>query len=142
MTFGEAWGWGASKEECRRMFDAYVEAGGNFVDTACNYTDGESEQMVGTLTESDCERFVIATKCRSARDVTTERGREPPQEPRPDSRRASAPALDYVDLLWLHMWDGMTPVEEVVPRSTISSRRGRCCTSASRTRLHGWCRAQ
>ena len=43
MTFGEAWGWGASEEECRRMFDAYVEAGGNFVDTACNYTDGESE---------------------------------------------------------------------------------------------------
>lgn len=43
MTFGEAWGWGASAEESRRIFDSYVEAGGNFVDTACNYTDGQSE---------------------------------------------------------------------------------------------------
>ena len=62
MTFGEAWGWGASEDECRRIFDAYVEAGGNFVDTACNYTDGQSEEIVGALTESDRERFVIATK--------------------------------------------------------------------------------
>ena len=44
MTFGEAWGWGASEDECRRMFDAFVEAGGNFVDTAGNYTDGQSEE--------------------------------------------------------------------------------------------------
>ena len=45
MTFGEAWGWGASKDECSRMFDAFVEAGGNFVDTASNYTDGQSEEI-------------------------------------------------------------------------------------------------
>ena len=62
MTFGEAWGWGASKEECGRIFDAFVEAGGNFVDTACNYTDGESEEIVGELVESDRDHFVVATK--------------------------------------------------------------------------------
>ena len=46
----------------RRILDAYVEAGGNFVDTACNYTDGQSEELVGAFTASDRERFVVATK--------------------------------------------------------------------------------
>ena len=47
MTFGEEWGWGASKEESRKIFDAFAEAGGNFVDTANKYTDGTSEKYVG-----------------------------------------------------------------------------------------------
>jgi predicted oxidoreductase len=47
MTFGEDWGWGAPPDECRRMFDAYAEAGGNVIDTAVNYTDGASERIVG-----------------------------------------------------------------------------------------------
>ena len=62
MTFGEAWGWGASKDECRRIFEAFVEEGGNVIDTACNYTDGQSEEIVGELVERDRERFVVATK--------------------------------------------------------------------------------
>jgi aryl-alcohol dehydrogenase-like predicted oxidoreductase len=62
MTFGEAWGWGASQDSCRRMFDAFVEEGGTFVDTACNYTDGQSEEIVGELVEGNRERFVVATK--------------------------------------------------------------------------------
>src|SRR5436190_905681 len=47
MTFGEDWGWGASKEESRRIFDLFAEAGGNFVDTANNYTNGTSERFLG-----------------------------------------------------------------------------------------------
>ena len=62
MTFGEAWGWGASTDECRRIFEVFVDAGGNFVDTASNYTDGQSEEIVGALTGADRGRFVIATK--------------------------------------------------------------------------------
>ena len=62
MTFGDAWGWGASEEKSGRIFDAFVEAGGTFVDTACNYTDGQSEEIVGALVERDRERFVLATK--------------------------------------------------------------------------------
>ena len=62
MTFGEAWGWGASRDECSRIFDTFVEAGGNFVDTASNYTDGQSEEIVGELVASDRDRFVVATK--------------------------------------------------------------------------------
>jgi aryl-alcohol dehydrogenase-like predicted oxidoreductase len=62
MTFGETWGWGASKDESRKIFDAFAEAGGNFVDTANNYTDGTSEEYVGELVGSDREHFVLATK--------------------------------------------------------------------------------
>ncbi|HYI75605.1 MAG TPA: aldo/keto reductase [Gaiellaceae bacterium] len=116
MTFGETWGWGASEAECGRILEAYVEAGGNFVDTACNYTDGQSEEIVGALTEADRERYVLATK------YTLTGRREDPNAGGNQRKNlvhtleASLRRLrtDYVDLLWLHMWDGMTPVEEVL----------------------------
>ncbi len=62
MTFGPEWGWGASKEESRRIFDAYVAAGGNFIDTANRYTEGTSERFVGEFIAADRGRFVVATK--------------------------------------------------------------------------------
>jgi aryl-alcohol dehydrogenase-like predicted oxidoreductase len=62
MTFGEEWGWGASKDECRKIFDAYVNAGGNFIDTANKYTEGTSEKYIGEFISSDREQFVLATK--------------------------------------------------------------------------------
>ena len=105
MTFGEAWGWGASEEECRRMFDAFVEAGGNFVDTACNYTDGQSEEIVGSLVATDRGRFVVATKY-----TLTSRGDDPNaggnhRKNMVQTLEASLRRLgtEYVDLLWLHM---------------------------------------
>jgi aryl-alcohol dehydrogenase-like predicted oxidoreductase len=116
MTFGETWGWGASKEESGRMFEAFAEAGGNFVDTACNYTDGESESILGELLQAERERFVVATK------YTLSMRRDDPNAGG-NSRKNMVQTLesslrrlrtDYVDLFWLHMWDGMTPVEEVV----------------------------
>jgi aryl-alcohol dehydrogenase-like predicted oxidoreductase len=116
MTFGDAWGWGAAEEESRRIFDAYVEAGGNFVDTACNYTDGQSEELVGSLTEPERERFVIATKYTlTARPGDPNAGGNH-RKNLVQTLEASLRRLrtDYVDLLWLHMWDGMTPVHEVV----------------------------
>jgi aryl-alcohol dehydrogenase-like predicted oxidoreductase len=62
MTFGEDWGWGANKDESRKMFDAFTTAGGNFIDTADGYTNGTSEKMVGEFAAADRERFVIASK--------------------------------------------------------------------------------
>ena len=116
MTFGDAWGWGASAEASRRIFDAYVEAGGNFVDTACNYTDGQSEEIVGALVEPDREHFVLATKytLTSRKDDPNAGGNH--RKNLLQTLEASLRRLrtDYVDLLWLHMWDGTTPVEEVV----------------------------
>src|SRR5947207_15222379 len=62
MTFGEKWGWGASLEESRRMLDLYLDRGGNFVDTASNYTDGQSETFLGEMLGDRRERIVLATK--------------------------------------------------------------------------------
>ena len=115
MTFGEAWGWGASKESCSRMFDAFVEEGGNFVDTACNYTDGQSEEIVGELVESNRERFVVATKytLTARRDDPNAGGNQRKNLVQTLETSLRRLRTDYVDLLWLHMWDGMTPVHQV-----------------------------
>jgi aryl-alcohol dehydrogenase-like predicted oxidoreductase len=77
MTFGEQGGVGAPPEECRRMVDAYADAGGNVIDTASNYRGGLSETIVGELLEGRRDRFVLAT----TRPVRPQRRREPPQEP-------------------------------------------------------------
>jgi aryl-alcohol dehydrogenase-like predicted oxidoreductase len=116
MTFGEAWGWGASKAECGRIFDAYAEAGGNLVDTACNYTDGQSEEIVGELVESERERFVVATKytLSGRRDDPNAGGNHRKNLVQTLDTSLRRLRTDYVDVLWLHMWDGLTPVEEVV----------------------------
>ncbi len=116
MTFGETWGWGASKDESRRIFDAFAEAGGNFVDTANNYTDGTSEEYVCDFVASDREHFVIATKytLSTRRDDPNAGGNH--RKNMVQALEASLRRLrtDYVDVLWLHMWDGLTPVEEVL----------------------------
>jgi aryl-alcohol dehydrogenase-like predicted oxidoreductase len=117
MTFGDDWGWGAPKEESRKIFDAFAEgAGGNFIDTANNYTNGTSEKFVGEFMRSDRDHFVIATKY-----TLTERRTDPNfgGNHRKNLRRSVEGSLqrlgtDHIDLLWLHMWDGMTPVEEVM----------------------------
>jgi aryl-alcohol dehydrogenase-like predicted oxidoreductase len=62
MTFGEEWGIGAPREVCRRPYEAYRTAGGNFIDTADKYTDGCSEQIVGELIAPERDQIVLATK--------------------------------------------------------------------------------
>jgi aryl-alcohol dehydrogenase-like predicted oxidoreductase len=116
MTFGDAWGWGAAKDESRRIFEAFVDAGGNFVDTASNYTDGQSEELVGEFIARDRERIVLATKytLTARRDDPNAGGNSRKSMLRTLDGSLRRLGTDYVDLLWLHMWDGMTPVEEVV----------------------------
>jgi aryl-alcohol dehydrogenase-like predicted oxidoreductase len=116
MTFGDDWGWGAAKEESLKMFGAFAEAGGNFIDTANNYTNGTSEKFVGEFTKADRDHFVIATKYTLSEFATDPNfgGNH-----RKNMRRSVEGSLkrldtDHIDLLWLHMWDGMTPVEEVM----------------------------
>jgi aryl-alcohol dehydrogenase-like predicted oxidoreductase len=116
MTFGEDWGWGASREESSRIFDAFSAAGGNFIDTSNNYTNGTSEKYLGEFIASDREHYVLATKY-----SLTERKPDPNfgGNHRKNLLRSLEGSLRrlktaYVDLLYLHMWDGMTPVEEVM----------------------------
>jgi aryl-alcohol dehydrogenase-like predicted oxidoreductase len=116
MTFGEDWGWGASEEECRRIFGRYLEAGGNFVDTASNYTDGTSEEIVGRLVAPERERFVVATKytLTARADDPNAGGNHRKNLVQSLERSLRRLGTDYVDLLWLHMRDGITPIDEIV----------------------------
>jgi aryl-alcohol dehydrogenase-like predicted oxidoreductase len=116
MTFGDDWGWGAPKDESKKMFDAFAQAGGNFIDTANNYTNGTSEKFIGEFTKANRDHFVIATKY-----TLNEFATDPNfgGNHRKNMRRSVEGSLrrldtDHIDLLWLHMWDGMTPVEEVM----------------------------
>ena len=81
MTFGEQGGVGAPLEECRKMVDAYLDAGGNVIDTAINYRGGSSEETVGELIVGRRDRLVVATKFTVTRDPTDpERRRQSSQE--------------------------------------------------------------
>jgi len=66
MTFGDDWGWGAAKDEARRIYDYYREQGGNFIDTANMYTNGSSEQFVGEFIAGHRSEVVLATKYTNA----------------------------------------------------------------------------
>ena len=101
MTFGEEWGWGASKEESRRMFDAYAELGGNFIDTANGYTDGTSERYVGEFVKEERSRFVVATKYTFSSKPGDPNSGGNHRKNMAQALEASLKrlALDYVDLL-------------------------------------------
>ncbi len=116
MTFGDDRGWGASPAESRRIFDAFAEAGGNFIDTADIYTEGNSEKLVGEFVAGDRERFVLATKYSNSFPLGDPNAAGNHRKNMVQSLEASLKRmqLDYIDLYWLHAWDFMTPVEEVM----------------------------
>lgn len=116
MTFGTDWGWGADEAECGRIVAAYRDAGGNFLDTASNYTNGSSERIVGELTAGDRDRWVIATKYTLTLDVDDPNagGNHRKSLVRALEQSLRRLRTDYVDLLWLHMRDATTPIEEIV----------------------------
>lgn len=116
MTFGEEWGWGADKEESRKIFDAYAEAGGNFLDTANFYTKGTSEKMIGEFIQAERERFVVATKYTLYNRQGDVNACGNHRKNLVQSMEASLKRLnvDFIDLMYLHMWDFTTPVEEVL----------------------------
>jgi aryl-alcohol dehydrogenase-like predicted oxidoreductase len=116
MTFGTDWGWGSDEADSRRIFDTYVDRGGNFIDTANQYTNGTSERFVGAFSKGRRDRLVLATKY----TITTR-----PDDPnaggnhRKSMVRSVEESLerlqtDYIDLLYLHAWDFTTPVEEIL----------------------------
>src|SRR5258708_4242294 len=128
MTFGDAWGWGASKEEATRQFDLFAAADGNFIDTSVNYTDGQSETILGDLLKADRAHFVVATKF----SLTNVKSRDPNSggNSRKNMRQSVERSLkhlqtDYIDLLYLHAWDHMTPIEEVLRGMDDLVRQGK-----------------
>ncbi len=116
MTFGEEWGWGSNHEESRAVFDAYVEAGGNFLDTADGYTNGTSEKLVGEFIGGKREQFVVATKFsfNSRHGDPNAGGNHRKNMTQALNGSLQRLGIDYVDLYWMHAWDELTPVEEVM----------------------------
>src|SRR6202023_322215 len=116
MSFGDEWGWGSPKAEAQKVYETYREAGGNVIDTANFYTGGTSEKFVGEFIKGHRDSGVLATKYSTA---------APGNDPNPagNHRKSMMQALeaslkrlqtDYIDLYWVHIWDGITPMEEVM----------------------------
>jgi len=129
LTFGTEWGWGSPRDTAIQILARYRDAGGNFIDTADGYTNGTSESIIGDyLKETGTrDRVVLATKFTMA---------AAPGDPnsggngRKNIHRAVDASLrrlqtDYIDLYWLHAWDGLTPVEEVMSTLTDLVRAGK-----------------
>src|SRR5499425_661074 len=129
MTFGTEWGWGAEESVSRSLLDRYIEAGGNFIDTADGYTGGKSEEMLGKfIAERKLrDRIVLATKFTFSGDAANPNAGG---NGRKNIHRALEGSLrrlqtDYIDLYWLHAWDGLTPVEEVLSTLDALVRAGK-----------------
>jgi aryl-alcohol dehydrogenase-like predicted oxidoreductase len=129
MTFGTEWGWGSPKEAAHEMLARYLDQGGNFIDTADGYTGGTSEAFIGEyfVQAGGRDRAVLATKYTLGAS---------PGDPNSggNGRKAMVRALegslrrlrtDYVDLYWMHCWDTMTPVEEVLETYADLIRQGK-----------------
>ena len=127
MTFGVA-RWGMEKPETEAVFDAYVEAGGNLIDTADVYAAGRGEEMLGSMIQDRGlrDRLVLATKSGFAAGQGPHAGG--------NSAKAIHTALegslrrlrtDYIDLYWIHIWDGLTPPEELLETMSNLVRSGR-----------------
>lgn len=127
MIFGDARAVGATPQESRTIFDAFVEAGGNFIDTANAYANGTSEQLVGEFVQRERERFVLATKYTLNRRASDPNGGGNHRKNLVHSLEASLKRLktDYIDLYWLHAWDFLTPVEEIMRALDDQVRAGK-----------------
>lgn len=104
---------GASKEEAKKLFDLFMTRGGNFIDTANVYQNGTSEKYVGEFISSERERFVLATKYTMTTNPNDPNASGNHRKNLVHSVDASLKWLNthYIDLLWVHLWDPMTPVE-------------------------------
>lgn len=130
MTFGEDWGWGSTPEDSTAILDAYIDRGGNFIDTANIYTKGHSEHIIGehlAKSPGKRDRLVIATKCT---------GNMIPGDPNGGGggRKSLINAVDeslrrlktdHIDLLWSHFWDIHTPIEEMLSTFNDMVRAGK-----------------
>ncbi|MBB5609099.1 MULTISPECIES: aldo/keto reductase [unclassified Janthinobacterium] len=118
MTFGEDWGWGSSPAESEAILSAYLEQGGNFIDTANLYTNGHSEKIIGDFfaRRKGRDRSVIATKFFGNLHAGDPNGGGNGRKAIIEQCEASLRRLqtDYIDLYWIHNWEPSTPIEETM----------------------------
>lgn len=125
-TFGNI-EWGCDEAESDRVLGQYLDRGGNFLDTANKYADGNSEKTLGTLLRGKRDRVVLGTKFSATMDDTDPNGAGNQRKNLVQSLEASLRRLrtDYVDILWVHAWDGVTPVEELMRALDDQVRAGK-----------------
>ena len=127
-NFGTGWGHGATPEEAEAIFNAYADAGGNFIDTADIYQFGQSEELIGRLLLGRRDEFILGTKFSNGSSPDANRlvtG---------NSRRAMVASVeaslkrlktDRIDIYWVHQPDGVTPTEELVRGFEDLARSGK-----------------
>ena len=127
MTFGDDWGWGASKNESRKVYETFLEAGGNFIDTANVYTEGSSERFLGEFMAEHREKVVLATKYTLSGALQDPNSAGNHRKSMMQAVEASLKRLktDYIDLYWLHCWDFFTPVDEIMRAFDDLVRQGK-----------------
>src|SRR6202522_1317386 len=127
MTFGDEWGWGSPKAESQKVYEAYREAGGNFIDTANFYTGGTSEKFLGEFMQGHRDSVVLATKYSNASPGNDPNAAGNHRKSMVQALEASLKRLktDYIDLYWLHLWDQITPIEEVMRAFDDLVRQGK-----------------
>ncbi|MBB6461180.1 aldo/keto reductase [Flammeovirga kamogawensis] len=116
MTFGEDWGTGADYNTSKQIFESFAEAGGNFIDTANFYTNGTSEKYLGDFVGAERDKFVLASKYTLIEDSSHPNGTGNSRRNMMRTVEASLKRMntDYMDVLWVHMWDGTTSVDEIL----------------------------
>jgi aryl-alcohol dehydrogenase-like predicted oxidoreductase len=127
-TFGTRWGHGAEPDEASRIFNAYADAGGNFIDTANGYQFGQSEEILGDLLSGRRDEFVLATKFTFQTDpkagilVTGNSRRSMVSSVEASLKRLKT---NRIDLYWAHVSDGVTPLDEIVRGFDDLARAGK-----------------
>lgn len=128
MTFGTS-RWGLEENDARAVFNAYADAGGNFVDTADVYSSGRCEEMLGGFIAERALRdtIVLATKSGFAAGKGPHSGGNGAKHIHA-ALNGSLKRLrtDYIDLYWAHVWDSVTPPEELLETMTTLVRTGKC----------------
>ena len=114
MTFGEEWGWGSVKDEARKVYDAFREAGGNFIDTANFYTNGTSESFLGEFMKDHRQSVVLATKYTNASPGNDPNAAGNHRKSMMQAIEASLKRLrlERIDLYQFHRIDPQVPLEE------------------------------
>lgn len=127
MTFGEDWGWGSNEDQSRKVFDTYASRGGNFIDTADLYTNGTSEKFVGRFLEGRRDQFVLATKYSFNQRQGDPNAGGNHRKHLKEALDGSLKRLntDYIDLYWVHVYDGVTPIEELMRALDDAVRAGK-----------------
>jgi aryl-alcohol dehydrogenase-like predicted oxidoreductase len=127
MTFGEEWGYGAPKEVSHQIFETFLQAGGNFLDTANLYTNGTSERYLGEFVQAEREHLVLASKYTMAAPGHDPNAAGNQRKNLVQSLEASLKRLgtDYIDVYFVHTWDFLTPIEEVMQALSDVVRAGK-----------------